>query len=313
MPYNSLVNRTDMGGMIPVEYAREIIGRAAEESVVMRLGRRLRDMPMSTRVMPVLSALPLAYFVTGDTGLKQTTEVNWEGITITAEELAVIVPIPQAALDDNQFPIWDEVRPLLIEAAGLAIDQAMLFGTNQPASWPTDVLTAATAAGNTVTLGTGVDVYDDIMSTGGVISLVEADGFMPSGHVADVSMRARLRGLRDANGLPIFTRAMQDASRYELDGEPVHFPVNGCMDVTQAHMFTGAWRYLVYAWRQDISWMIADQGVIQDAAGNIVYNLFQQDMVALRMVMRLGFQLPNPITRLNATAATRYPFAVLIP
>jgi len=34
-------------------------------------------------------------------------------------------------------------------------------------------------------------------------------------------------------------------------------------------------------------------------------------MVALRVVMRLGFQLPNPINRVNATAATRYPFAYL--
>jgi len=48
-----------------------------------------------------------------------------------------------------------------------------------------------------------------------------------------------------------------------------------------------------------------------DGAGNIIYNLAQQDMVALRAVMRLGFALPNPINRMNPTAATRYPFAVL--
>ncbi len=313
MPFNSLIGRADMGGMIPVEYARDIIGKATEQSVVMRLGRQLRNMPAATRVMPVLSALPLAYFVTGDTGLKQTTEVNWAGVTITAEELAVIVPIPQAALDDNQFPIWDEVKPLCIEAAGLAVDQAMLFGTNKPASWPVDVLAGCVAAGHTVNLGAGADVYDDILSTGGVTSLVEADGFYVDGYVADISMKARLRGLRDADGNPIFNRNVQDAPRWELDGEALYFPTNGSMDVTQAHLFAGAWQYLVYAWRQDINWMLSDQGVIQDAAGNIVYNLFQQDMVALRMVMRLGFQLPNPITRLNANAATRYPFAALIP
>ena len=28
---------------------------------------------------PVLSALPVAYFVNGDTGLKQTTEAAWAG------------------------------------------------------------------------------------------------------------------------------------------------------------------------------------------------------------------------------------------
>ena len=51
--------------------------------------------------------------------------------------------------------------------------------------------------------------------------------------------------------------------------------------------------------------------MIQDAGGNIVYNLMQQDLVALRCVFRLGFQIANPVNRLNST--TQYPFAVLVP
>lgn len=315
MPYTNMISRTEMGGMIPVEQSQEIIKGAVAQSVVLTLGKRLRDLPTQTRTLPVLSALPVAYFVSGDTGLKQTTEVNWEGITLTAEEIAVIVPIPQAALDDNAFPIWDEIRPSLVEAAGKAIDQAVLFGTNKPASWPTAIVTAAATAGNSVTLGTvGTDLYDDIMAQGGVIGKVEADGFMVTGHVADITMRARLRGLRDgAGGQPIFMRSVQDAARYELDGEPVLFPRNGSMVPATALMISGDWQHLVYAWRQDISYLIADQGVVQDGTGTIVYNLFQQDMVALRMTLRLGVQLPNPAQFLNTNAATRYPFATLLP
>jgi hypothetical protein len=76
-------------------------------------------------------------------------------------------------------------------------------------------------------------------------------------------------------------------------------------------MISGAWSQLVYAMRQDITYKVLDQAVIQDGAGNIIYNLAQQDMVALRAVMRLGFALPNPINRMNTNSATRYPFAVL--
>lgn len=313
MPYNNLVSRTDMGGMIPVEYAREIIKGIVTQSVVLTMGRRLPDMPTAQKTMPVLSALPLAYFVTGDTGLKQTSEVNWEGVTLTAEEISCIVPIPQVALDDNQFPIWDEVMPLLQEAAGVAVDAAVIHGTNAPISWPTNIVAAATAASNTVTLGAGADLYEDLMDENGVLGLVEADGFMPDGHVAHPTMKAKLRGVRTTDGLPIFTRSPQDTTRYELDGSPIFFTQNGAMDNSSAWLISGAWRYLVYAFRQDITWMLADQGVIQDQAGNIVYNLFQQDMVALRMVMRLGVQIPNPVTRLNDSSTTRYPFAVLIP
>ena len=54
-----------------------------------------------------------------------------------------------------------------------------------------------------------------------------------------------------------------------------------------------------------------DQAVISDAQGHIIHNLAQQDMVALRCVMRLGWQLPNPVTQIGGVS--RYPFAVLTP
>jgi hypothetical protein len=34
-------------------------------------------------------------------------------------------------------------------------------------------------------------------------------------------------------------------------------------------------------------------------------------MAAIMLTLRLGFALPNPINRVNGTAATRYPFAYL--
>ena len=56
---------------------------------------------------------------------------------------------------------------------------------------------------------------------------------------------------------------------------------------------------------------LLDQGVIQDpSTKEIVYNLAQQDMVALRVVMRMGWALPNPATRLNADRS-KVPFAFL--
>jgi hypothetical protein len=67
----------------------------------------------------------------------------------------------------------------------------------------------------------------------------------------------------------------------------------------------------VYAIRRDINVSVATTGTLNDGAGNVTHNLFQQDMVAMRFVMRIGFALPNPINIMNTDAATRCPFAVL--
>ena len=40
-------------------------------------------------------------------------------------------------------------------------------------------------------------------------------------------------------------------------------------------------------------------------------NLLQQDMVAMRFVMRLAYAMANPLTRLQPTEASRSPFSVL--
>jgi len=313
MAYDKFIDRSNAAALIPEEVSREIVQGVAETSACLRLFRRLPNMSRKQQRIPVLSALPTAYFVNGDTGLKQTTEQAWENKYLNAEEIACIVPIPEAVLDDADYDIWAEVRPRIVEAFGVVIDAAILFGTNKPTSWPVSILNGATSAGHVVALGTGEDIYDDIMGENGVISLVEEDGYMVNGHIAAMTMKARLRGLRDANGQTIFVRSMQDRTRYELDGEPMEFPANGAFDVTKALMFSGDFRQAVYAMRQEITYKVLTEAVIQDNTGNIVYNLAQQDMVALRAVMRLAWQVPNPVNRMQPTADSRYPFAVLTP
>ncbi len=331
MPYNSLITRSDSQALIPEDASREILNDVAASNPLLTLARRLPDMPTSQRRMPVLSSLATAYFVTGDTGLKQTSEISWANKYIDAEELAVIVPIPEAVLDDAAYDIWSEVRPEIVNAINYAIMRAVLFGTNIPTSWTTNMggaglLAVITAASHAVDLSTtvsgGDDLYDAIMGESGTIAKIEEDGYMATGHIAALAMRGKLRGLREStyNGstmaninAPIFVSDMQGMSRYALDGQPMYFPTDGSIDSATALMFTGQWNQLVWAMRQDITYKVLDQAVIQDGSGGILYNLAQQDMVALRAVIRLGFALPNPINRVNTSSSTRLAFSALVP
>jgi HK97 family phage major capsid protein len=312
--FDDSISGADLAGNIPVEYVPEIMKGTTESSNVMRLASRLPDMPTATRVMPVLDSLPLAYFSTGEADQTQTTDVKWRNVTVTAEELNVIVPIPKTAFDDANQPIWPRVQPLIVQAAGKAIDQAVLYETNKPASWPKGIVhSALDVAGDshTISLAACDDMYEALLGEAGVLSRLEEEGFMATGHVAHTSMRGKLRGVRDADGQPLFRNGMNESTRYVLDGSPIDFPVNGSIDKSKTLMVTGQWNELVYAVRQDITWFVANQGVIQDGNGAIQFNLFQNRMVALMLTMRLGFALPNPVNALEETEANRYPFAVL--
>lgn len=318
---NNIIDRSSLSGLIPEPVAREIIQGAVAESAVLRMGRRLPNMTSKTQVLNVLDALPTAYFVnseptTGNKALKgdykQTTNMAWDKKKIYAEEIAVIVPIPEAVLDDSNYDILGEVSPRLTEAFGRVVDGAILFGTNKPSTWRDGLVPSIQTAMQTV--AESGDIFQDIMGEDGVIAKVEESGFIPNGVMAAIKLRAKLRGLVDKNGQPIFTSDMQGATRYALDGMDTYFPVNGAFDPEKALAIVGDWSQLVYAIRQDMTFKIFDSGVIQDpATGEIQYNLMQNDMVALRAVMRLGWEIPNPLTAYNEKLENAFPFAAYVP
>lgn len=306
-----IIDRTGADTLIPEERAREIIQGVVTQSAVLSRGRKLPNMSSKTYKMPVLDMLPIAYFVNGDTGQKKTTKMAWDRKIITAEEIAVVVPIPESVLDDSDYDIWGEVRPRIEEAFGKVIDSAVIFGVNKPTSWRDDIVATATSAGSVVTLGSTDNLYDKIMGEDGVIAKVEESGYFVNGHMADISMRAKLRGLRDTTGQPIFKSDMQGGTSYSLDGSPMSFPNNGSFDKSKALMISGDFSQLVYSIRQDITFKLFTEGVVQNSDGSIAYNLMQQDMVALRAVMRLGWEIPNPINSVKSDAASRCPFALM--
>ncbi len=315
MPYNSYMDRTnDVGALVPDEVEKEIFAAVPENSFVMRLGRRLRDMATHEKDLRVLDGLITAYFVgattaiSGDNARLQTSEVSWANKTIRAAKLGVIVPIPIDVLDDQEYDLWSEIKPQLVEAFGAAFDAAVLYGTNAPSDWPTNLVAGATAAGNTVSLAACTDLYDAVLSEDGVISKIENCGYMVNGHIAYMGMRSRMRGARDSNGHPLFSTDPTNPTKYAFDGETVYFPRNGVVNPAISLDVCGDWSQLVYSMRKGIQYKMLEEAPIYDNTGTLQFNLAQDDMVALRAVMRLGWELPTPPNRLDATP---YPFGVL--
>ncbi|MDI9398331.1 MAG: phage major capsid protein [Euryarchaeota archaeon] len=327
--YDQAIGRADPlgAGLIPTTYSREIIKEVIQTSVCLSLMKRRRNIPASIESIPVLETKPTAYFVGSeavdgssfsyDEGLLKTSKVEWGNVEIKAEKLGVEIPISLDTLEDMQasgYDVWGEIQPELTEAIAVAIDAAIIHGTNAPASWPNGIVEDATSKSHTVALGTGTDMYDDLMAESGVFSLVEDDGYNVRGWVADPSIKSRMRGLRTTDGVPIFTNPPQGSTTYALDGIAGVFVENeDSLDPASALLIAGDWSKGVYAWRQDMRFKVRTEGVITDNTGAVIYNLAQQDMAALKVTCRLGWQRPNPVNRKQSVAASRYPWAVLTP
>lgn len=314
MPYNSIISRSDGQALIPEQVSKDMLERATKASSVLSLFRRI---PVSSNTvrLPVLSALPTAYWVNPtDTGLKQTTDVAWANKVLNIEELAVIIPIAESVLADMRdaggVDVWQEIMPSLSESFGRALDAAVFFGTSAPASFPTNVLAATDAAGNqherAATAANG-GFMADVDST---ISLVEQDGFNVNGFVASLATRGLFRAARATDGQRLDLGRL-NGQLTELDGLPIHYGMDGLFPGT-VDLFAGDWSKFVVGVRQDITVKVLDQAVIQDNTGAIIYNLAQQDMVALRATFRVGWQVANPINYAQPTEANRYPAAALV-
>ncbi len=305
----AIINKAAAEALIRDAVVDEIFQSPIEESYFMRLARRLPTAAAGTESLKVVDSLPMTYWVDGETGQKQTTAMSWTKEKIHFAELAAIVPIPESVVEDADVDIIGEIIPRLRESIGAKVDEVTFTGKGRPANFPLGIVQMARQAGNNVAAPI---TYDSLLGVGGLFSKVEESGAAVDNVVAGLSARAALRGIKDEQGMPIFKTDMQTATPYALDGAPVWFPRNGGFDPTIAQMIAGDWSLAVYAVRKDVDVRIFTEGVVQDVDGTILYNLMQNDMLAIRVTFRFGWAVPNAASPINPNRLL-VPFAYIEP
>lgn len=296
------IARTDVNALIEEQVVSEIFAGAEKKSKVLSSFRRLPNMTSDKTKLRVADSLPVAYFVDENTnnGRKNLTKSAWKNVYLTAEELAVIVPIKENLLNDVDVDLWAEIKPQLQTAIAQKIDEAVLTGTGAPASWGAGLIPTIITKGKNVQ-ETG-NLYKDINDT---MVAVEESGYDVNGILGGVGLKGAFRMMTDTTGQPLQATEIGSLNRIFVD--------NGAWDKDAAKLIVGDFNQAVYAIRQDVTYKVLDQAIIQDpSSGEILYNLAQEDMVALRVTFRMGYAIPNPVTAIDGSE-TRYPFAALIP
>ena len=105
----NIISRQDAEALIQEQIVGTISQEAPQHSTFMQLARRLPNMTSRQTRIPVLDMLPMAYWVNGDTGFKQTSMQKWENVFLTAEELAKVSALVNEAVLEGYDVVTEEM------------------------------------------------------------------------------------------------------------------------------------------------------------------------------------------------------------
>jgi len=295
------IQRSDVATLIQEAYSHVLLDSAVAASSVLQAFPSV-NMGSKLTHLPVLATLPTAGWVTESStdplAVKPTSKVQWSDLTLSAEEVAVIVPVHENVLDDATVDVITEITQRGGEAIGAALDAAVLFGVNKPASWVSaDLHAAAHNSSQYIANVTGAaNAADYVGAVTQAARFIAAKGLQPDTIIAPLTFKYDVINIRDSMGAPIFRDE-------QFQGFTTIFNRNGAWVPTSAALLVCDSSRIRIGIRTDIRVKLLDQATV---AG---INLAERDMIGIRMLARYAYVLGSSQTRLGAAV----PVAAVVP
>lgn len=259
---------------LPASISEDIWAQTLEDSAVMRLAQRI-ELPGNGLAVPVITGEPTADWV-AETDSKPVSNSTVSIKTIQPYKLAVIETVSKELMDDMPR-LYNALRERLPFAIAKKFD-ATVFGTTAPGS-NFDVLGGATA----VALGT--DAYGALVTVDG--NIATAGGVM-DGIVMSPQGKTVLLAATDQTDRPLFNDSVANSTIPTILGAPVHYSRGVYAAGNPAQLgFAGDWTHARFGTVAGIEIAVSDQATLAVTGGTI--NLWQQNMVAIRAEVRVGF------------------------
>lgn len=300
------IQNIEDSGLVPTEYAEEIVKEVKGESILLTYGTK-RQMSTSDLSQPVLEESPDAYFLESN-GLVPPSTAKWKNAGLKAGTLIVYVPIQKSLLEDSSYDIYSDIVEEGSKKLGLAFDNAGLFGVGKPLTWSESVYELATKVGNSVAVDKNKDLTVAIPE---LATKIGTQGFKINGFIVPNGTDWYLRGLRDSKGAPLYSPNVQEKDSGLLYGFPIPDLSSSCFEKKKVKTIMVDWRKVRVGVRRDLRIEKLDQAVISDEEGKVIYNLSQADAVAFKLTMRVGFSIANPVTELQKDASKRAPVGII--
>ena len=297
------VDQSKVQNLFKPQFINEVFEKATEQSFVLKHGTRLPNMTGKTMDIDILSNLPIAYWTGADTAKRNLTTLALEGKRIYAEEASVIVPISLTTLADSNVDLKKIIQERSAEAISALVDSAVITGVNKPKHFREALIPSC------INLGAKVQrTADDTLYTAvdRAMAYVEESDYEVSAFAGGLNVKSKFRNLLDKNGRPV--------TNTEITDMPKLYIKNGAWSKKAAELLVGDFKQIFYAIRQELDVTVLTEATIEDPISGAKYNLGQQKMIGIMLTMRMGWEIPNPISReVWENNPNYFPFAIIQP
>lgn len=287
---------------LPSDISSEIISKVTESSAVMRLARRV-SLPGRGLTIPVITGDAVADWV-AETGVKPVSNPSLSSKLMTPYKIAVIEPFSKEFTRDLRA-LYDELVRRLPSALGLVFDQTVIGAKPAPGS-NFDSFAGCTAqslltvSGVSTTYGSLVAAKEDVAIHGGILN-----GWALSPQAEGILLRAV-----DNDGRPLFLGSAADGAVPRIIGAPTHTarglykagtPAGESAEGTPAIVGVGGdWSQALYGTVAGVDVSVSEEATLTVGSGAsaTTINLWQQNMVAVKAEIEVGFRADTTVFNL---------------
>jgi len=268
-------------GTIPQEFGEGIVKDVIENSKVMQLGVH-EPMTKQKKVFNYLAKGPGAYWV-GEGQRIETSKAEWLQVEMEAKKLGVILVASREFLQYSLSDFFNQMKPKIAEAFHKKFDEAAILDVDNPFTQSIEgsVILADNVLAEPITADAIYNLED----------LVTDEDYEPNAFVSKTQNRSTLRPLVDGEGLA--AARLYDRSTNELDGLPVVDLKSS--ELEKGHIYTGDFDQIRYGIPYNINYSISEEAQLSTVVasdGNPV-NLYEQELIAVRATMDIGFMVIN--------------------
>ena len=279
-------------GTIPDKYNELILKDVMEGSKVMQLAK-YEEMDSKEKKFEYFAKGPGAYWV-GEGEKIKTSKPQWLTAKMVAKKLGVIVPCSRELLSYKVSDFFEKMKPKIAEAFYKKFDDAVILNADNP--FPQSLEESVMESGNSISTGI---TYNNILALEDILS----DGdFDVNAFISTKKNRSTLRNVQKIeNGVVVET--LYDRANNTLDG----YPVVDLKSLEKGTLYAGDFDYMYYGIPYGMSYKISEEAQLSTLTNEdgTPVNLFEQELVALRVTMDVAFMIVKDTAFAKLESASR--------